>query len=67
MPYGKGIFDALMFIQSTCERMDLECVNLFGHIGYVDYGYGDEMLAILVHIDVVPRWRRLDHAAVSGR
>ena len=54
MPYGKGIFDALMFVQSTAERMDLECVNLFGHLAYVDYGYGDEMLGILTHIDVVP-------------
>ena len=54
MPYGKGIFDALMFVQSTAERMDMECVNLFGHLAYVDYGYGDEMLGILTHIDVVP-------------
>ena len=54
MPYGKGLFDALMFVQSESERMDLECVNLFGHMAYVDYGYGDEMLGILVHIDVVP-------------
>ncbi len=54
MPYGKGIFDALMFVQSTAERMDLECVNLYGHMAYVDYGYGDEMLGILTHIDVVP-------------
>ena len=55
MPYGKGIFDALMFVQSTAEDMDLDCVNLFGHLAYIDYGYGDEMLGILAHIDVVPQ------------
>ncbi|MGI5848976.1 MAG: dipeptidase PepV [Christensenellales bacterium] len=55
MPYGKGIFDALMYLQSTSERMDLECVNLYGQMGYVDYGYGDNMLAVLTHIDVVPK------------
>ncbi|MBT3318496.1 MAG: Sapep family Mn(2+)-dependent dipeptidase [Clostridia bacterium] len=55
MPYGKGIFDALMFVQSESERMDLECVNLFGQMAYVEYGFSDEMLAILVHIDVVPK------------
>ncbi len=54
MPYGKGIFDALMFVQSTAERMDLDCVNLYGHLAYVDYGFEGEMLAILTHIDVVP-------------
>lgn len=55
MPYGKGIFDALMFVQSTAERMDLDCVNLFGHMAYLDYGDGDEMLGILTHLDVVPK------------
>jgi len=54
MPYGKGIFDALMFVQSESERMDLECVNLFGQMAYVEYGFSDQMLAILVHLDVVP-------------
>lgn len=55
MPYGKGIFDALMYVQSTAERMDLECVNLFGQMAYVDYGLGDEMVGVLTHIDVVPK------------
>ncbi len=55
MPYGKGIFDAIMYVQSTAERLDLECVNLFGHMAYVDYGEGDEMLGILTHLDVVPK------------
>jgi succinyl-diaminopimelate desuccinylase len=54
MPYGKGIFDALMFVQSESERMDLDCVNLFGQMAYVEYGFAEEMLAILVHLDVVP-------------
>ena len=55
MPYGKGVFDALMYIQSASEKMDLDCVNLFGHMAYVDYGYGEEMVGILTHIDVVPK------------
>jgi len=54
MPYGKGIFDALMYVQSVAEKIDLECVNLYGQMGYVDYGYGEKMLGILTHVDVVP-------------
>lgn len=54
MPYGKGIFDALMYMLDQAERMDLESVNLFGHAGYVTYGSEEEELAILVHLDVVP-------------
>ncbi|MEX1306960.1 MAG: dipeptidase PepV [Eubacteriales bacterium] len=53
-PYGKGPFDALMFMMSTAEDMDLDCVNLFGHLGYIDYGEGDDIVAVLTHIDVVP-------------
>lgn len=53
-PYGKGIFDALMFIHDIAGKMDFECVNLFGHLAYIDYGKGDETLAILTHVDVVP-------------
>jgi len=53
-PYGKGIFDALMFIHDIAGKMDFECVNLFGHLAYIDYGSGDETLAILTHIDIVP-------------
>jgi|AGTN01.2.fsa_nt_gi dipeptidase, putative len=55
MPYGKGIFDALMYVQSTADRLDLDCVNVFGQLAYVDYGEGSEMLGILTHVDVVPQ------------
>jgi succinyl-diaminopimelate desuccinylase len=66
MPYGKGLFDALMYVQSTSERLDLECVNLFGHMAYVDYGFGKEMLGILAHIDVVPRGEGWTMPAFEG-
>ena len=66
MPYGKGIFDALMYAQSTAERMDLDCVNLFGHLAYVDYGDGDEMLGILTHVDVVPQGEEWTMPAFEG-
>lgn len=66
MPYGKGVFDALMYAQSTAERMDLDCVNAFGHLAYVDYGIGDEMLAILTHVDVVPKGEEWTMPAFEG-
>lgn len=54
MPYGKDVFRALMFMLDEAERMDLVTCNLFGQMGYVEYGSGDEVLAILTHLDVVP-------------
>lgn len=53
-PYGSGVFDGLMFIHSLADKMDLECFNLFGHLVYVEYGDGDETIAILTHTDIVP-------------
>ncbi len=53
-PYGNGVFNGLMYIHSLADKMDLDCVNLFGHLVYIEYGYGDEMLAILTHTDIVP-------------
>ena len=54
MPYGKGVFLALMYMLDLAERLDLEGSNLFGHMGCVTYGKGEETLAILTHLDVVP-------------
>lgn len=53
MPYGKEVFRALMFMLDTAAHMDLECMNLFGHMGYAEYGAGQEEIAILTHLDVV--------------
>jgi succinyl-diaminopimelate desuccinylase len=65
-PYGKGLFDALMFMMSTAEDMDLDCVNLFGHLGYIDYGEGDDIVAVLTHIDVVPAGEGWTYPAFDG-
>ena len=65
-PYGRGIFDALMFMMSTAESMDMECVNLFGHLGYIDYGEGDDIVAVLTHLDVVPAGEGWTYPAFDG-
>lgn len=54
MPYGKGVFDALMKVMGLAEKLDFDSVNLYSHIGYVDYGEGDEVFAVLTHLDVMP-------------
>ncbi len=54
MPYGRNVFKALMHMLDQAERLDLESVNLFGHMGYAAYGAGEETFGILTHLDVVP-------------
>ena len=54
MPFGRDVFKALMFMLDAAERMDIESVNLYGYMGYATYGAGEETVAILTHLDVVP-------------
>jgi succinyl-diaminopimelate desuccinylase len=54
MPYGRGVFDALLYMMNLAEKLDFDGVNLFSHLGYVEYGEGEEQFAILTHLDVVP-------------
>ena len=54
MPYGKKVFEALMYMLNLAESLDLDNVNLFSRCGYVEYGEGDDLFVILTHLDVVP-------------
>lgn len=54
MPYGKGVFDVLIKTLGIGEHLDFDSVNFFSHLGYVEYGDGEEMFGIVTHLDVVP-------------
>ncbi len=54
MPYGKGVFDALIKTLNIAEKLDFDSVNFYSHLGYVEYGDGDDLFAIVTHLDVVP-------------
>lgn len=53
-PYGKGPKAALDFALSLGEKMGFKSVNVDDRAGYVEIGEGDEMVAALGHLDVVP-------------
>lgn len=54
MPYGKGIFSVLMKALEMADHLGFDSVNLYSRLGYVDYGEGDETVAVLTHLDVMP-------------
>ncbi|MEG0284007.1 MAG: Sapep family Mn(2+)-dependent dipeptidase [Erysipelotrichales bacterium] len=54
MPFGKPCNDALMEAFKICEEYNLKTTNLDGYAGYAEIGQGEEMVAILCHLDVVP-------------
>jgi succinyl-diaminopimelate desuccinylase len=53
-PFGERINDALEFALNLSEKFGFKTANLDGYIGYAEYGEGDKLIGILVHLDVVP-------------
>lgn len=54
MPYGEGIGRALKFALELSEKLGFKTVNLDGHVGYAEFGDGNEIVGVLGHLDVVP-------------
>ncbi|TPR41639.1 dipeptidase PepV [Apilactobacillus micheneri] len=53
-PLGKGPSDALKKYLSFGKRDGFKTKNLDNLVGYIEYGDGDQNLAILAHADVMP-------------
>ena len=53
-PYGEGPAAALKAALAMAEEMGFPVHNMDGHLGWAEYGEGDEMVAVLGHLDVVP-------------
>jgi succinyl-diaminopimelate desuccinylase len=54
MPYGEGVAITLNKALEICENLGFKTKNLDGYIGYAEYGQGDDYVAVLGHLDVVP-------------
>ncbi|MDF2519976.1 MAG: putative dipeptidase [Clostridia bacterium] len=66
MPFGEGVHRALEHSLKLAEDLGFKTVNVDNMLGYVEYGQGDEMIAVLGHLDVVPEgdgWNYPPYAA----
>lgn len=54
MPFGEESAKALNCILGMAEGMGFVTKNIGGYAGHAEYGGGDEVAAVVVHIDVVP-------------
>ena len=61
MPFGEGINRALNYMLNLAEEMGFETANVDGYAGHADFGQGDEIVAVLVHLDVVPEGTDWDY------
>ncbi len=53
-PYGTGIRRCLDHALATAEKLGFTAVDLDHQMGWCEYGEGEEMIAVLGHLDVVP-------------
>lgn len=53
-PFGEAPAQALHCILEIAERMGFPTKNVGNYAGHAEYGAGDEVAAVLAHVDVVP-------------
>lgn len=54
-PFGQDIQSVLEKTLAICKDLEMETfIDPEGYYGYADYGKGEESLAVLCHLDVVP-------------
>lgn len=53
-PYGKGPKQALDYALELGKNMGFQTGNVDDRAGYIEMGSGEEMVAVLGHLDVVP-------------
>lgn len=66
MPFGEGVHKALEYCLQLSDKLGFKTVNVDNMIGYAEWGSGDEMVAVLGHLDVVPEgdgWAHPPYAA----
>ena len=53
-PYGQGVQDCLEYMLQVGEELGFRTANMDNQVGWAEYGEGEEMIAVLGHLDVVP-------------
>ena len=53
-PYGSHVRRCLDHALAAATKLGFRTGNMDGHIGWCEYGEGEEMIAVLGHLDVVP-------------
>jgi len=65
-PFGEGVAQALHYALSLSEKLGFQTKNFDGYVGHAEYGEGEEILGILVHLDVVPAGSGWTHPPFGG-
>ncbi|MDW8800055.1 dipeptidase PepV [Clostridium sp. A1-XYC3] len=53
-PFGEGVAKTLDRALEISAELGFKTVNMDGYVGYAEYGEGEDYVAVLAHLDVVP-------------
>lgn len=53
-PYGQNVHDCLTYTLGVAEKLGFAVQNMDDQLGWCEFGEGEEMVAVLGHLDVVP-------------
>lgn len=65
-PFGKGPKEALIDALEQADELGFHTENLDNLVGFAEYGTGEEMIAVLGHLDVVPAKGNWAHDPFCG-
>ena len=65
-PFGSEIRRCLDKTLDICRKLGLKTENFDGYAGHAEYGEGDEIVGILVHLDIVPEGSGWSHDPYGG-
>lgn len=60
-PFGREIGDSLDYVLQVCREKGFRTKNESGYYGICEYGSGEDLIAVLVHLDVVPAGEGWSH------
>lgn len=65
-PFGEGVQRAFEYILGKAEEMGFDTMNVDNYGGHIDFGYGEEIVGIIGHLDVVPEGENWGFDPYSG-
>lgn len=65
-PFGRGPLNALNYVLKLGQTFGFKCENFDGYAGHVEYGEGNEIVGILVHVDIVKEGKGWTYPPFGG-
>ncbi|HHU54140.1 MAG TPA: M20 family metallopeptidase [Clostridiaceae bacterium] len=66
-PYGEATAEALNIFLKQADRLGFRTKNIDNKAGYAEFGSGEKMIGVLVHLDVVPAGEGWHHSPFEAR